>query len=64
MLGNGIKEVRWDLARLPQQNGFWGSYRDIMKKNIPERGRAFKSQVIRNGRVSPADLAGARVSPR
>ena len=63
MLGNGIKEVRWDLARVPRRNGLLGSTRDITKGNIPERGRKLKSQVIGRSRVSPDDLAGARVCP-
>ena len=63
MLGNGIKEVRWDLARVPRRNGLLGSAQDITKGNIPERGRTLKSQVIGTARVSLDDLEGERVCP-
>ena len=39
VLENGIKEVRWDLERVPQRNRFWGSARDITNGNIPVQGR-------------------------
>ena len=61
LLGNGPKEVRWYLAQVPRQNGFWGSAQDIMKGNIQAHGQVFKSQVIVRTRVSPADLEGLMV---
>ena len=63
VLGGVLKKLRWDLARVSQRNGFWGSAQDITKVNILEQVRAFKSQVIGRARVGPTELAGERVYP-
>ena len=64
VLGNCLRQVRWYLARVPRQNGFWVSSWNIMKGNIQARGRAFKSRAIGRARVGPNELEGVRVFPQ